>query len=461
MKKTKENVYVVIDTPKKAKKVKKLLDMFGENYTEYPPNVKNHSGIDPNWYYGFADNKWQGINTRWVGFNGNYPTEVSIKELRNIIAAEHLRDGDVVVVKNNSGKWIVKLTGNNIDMFEHSVSYNLDLGVLNDEKFTERHNKIYGASFIRYATEEEKALLEEKPKELTKEEVEKKVVEYAVSVDWNYDRIQNYIIDEIEFEEWIKLDGAYSNGKAKVIIEKFKPKLEAGKWYKFAWSDKPDEIRGIYFVEKVYGIKVFFSYGIDFIRNEWKTKDWHSALHVWEEATKEEVEQALIKEAKKRGYVEGARVKCLYFNKEYTLTSEKHWEAFDGKELLMVEKEGTGVWIFQNGKWAEIVKTSFAGENIGKRVRVIDGGSGATGCNGQTGVLVDESTLSTNGFFDSIVKVKTDYGEVWGLNSLYHEIEYLTKSSPLTVKLEIKDIATLQVIQKTLKDLEEKLTKLI
>lgn len=290
--KKKNEVYVRVDTPKKAKKLAKVLYMFGEEV--YRPTKKRLSNGIVSYEYPLVN-----YNFEWTandGYAAERKTEVTIKELRKILAVENLKKGDVVVVYNKHGKWIIKLTGNDIERFEHSSSYDLDLSLLNDKGSIEKINKIYGGSFIRYATEEEKALLNPKPE------------------------------------------------------------LEAGKWYNFAWSDMPKEIRGIYFVEKVEGYQVWFSYGIDLINDEWEESDWYNKCHVWTEATPQEVEHALINEAKKRGYVEGARIKCLLLNQDYTLTSRKHWEDFDGKELLMVESRGTGVWIFRAGKWAEVVK---------------------------------------------------------------------------------------------------------
>lgn len=372
--KKKNEVFVRINTPKKAKKVKKVLDMFGEEtYEKTYERLAN----------GLVSSEYPLINFNyeWVGDTGyikNDKTEVSIKELRNILAIEHLKEGDVVVTKTGSEKIIA--------VYDYACKSDLTLfqakrWVRVSDGFKWNNEGCFN-TFLRYATEEEKALLNDEPKS-----------------------------------------------------------IEAGKWYTFAWDDSTNDIIGIYFIEKVEGIKVWFSYGIDFIENEWQSKDWYNSSYVWKEATKEKVEQALIKEAKKR-----------YKVGDYYIFLEME---------NMLFNESADRYVFDNGKWAEIVEPSFDGENIGKIVRVIDGGEWARGANGKIGVLVDKSTVATCGFHGATVKVQTDDGKVWGLNSLYHEIEYITESSPMTVTIEIKDIATLQVIQKTLKELEEKLTKLI
>lgn len=83
MKKT--DVYVVVDTPKKAKKLKRLLDMFGE---------KHLSGVFGKYHYdgvSFCSNTWYAIE---IEIEADNKTEVSIKELRNILAKEYLKEGD-------------------------------------------------------------------------------------------------------------------------------------------------------------------------------------------------------------------------------------------------------------------------------------------------------------------------------------------------------------------------------
>jgi len=67
-------------------------------------------------------------------------------------------------------------------------------------------------------------------------------------------------------------------------------------------------------------------------------------------ATDKEVEDALIAEAKRRGYKKGLRIKCLCMgNEEIPLGSVFN---FDGHYFYL-----DGTQIFQNGKWAEIVET--------------------------------------------------------------------------------------------------------
>lgn len=147
MKKT--DVYVVVDTPKKAKKLKKLLDMFGESYGGCTFELLENKEGDK--VYFNMCSEW---NTDTVSMIHRRLQEVSIKELRNILAKEHLKANDTVVIGNKIGtKWIVKLTGGK--SLEHSLSYNIYNGVSSNLTM-----QASACKFIRYATDEEKALLD-------------------------------------------------------------------------------------------------------------------------------------------------------------------------------------------------------------------------------------------------------------------------------------------------------------
>lgn len=150
--------------------------------------------------------------------------------------------------------------------------------------------------------------------------------------------------------------------------EAFKTELIVGKWYKFYWDCEPDKVRGIYYVESINDNEVWFEYGIDFTENNWQGKDWYSKDHIWIEATPKEVKEALIAEAKNRGYVHGAKFKSSIsengivrtvraddtsffdfysgFNKLTTSTDKKEWEN---------KAPQSNPDIFKDGKWAEII----------------------------------------------------------------------------------------------------------
>lgn len=231
--KTKNEVYVVVETQKKAKKLQKVLDMFGEKTYKGLPLELN-----------LAIHFWN--NDSWATcVENHYPKgkqKVSIKELRNILAVEHLKEGDVVIVDNNpnGGRYVLRITDNSTGQFYHDISYTFDTDFLDKTPA-----RIIEGNFIRYATEEEKALLD--PKEEKKE-------------------------------------------------------LEVGKWYKAELNN----YRGYLFA--VFNGYNQRSYGIHPDNNgEWfDNHNWFSDFNMsdlkYTEATTEEVKQALAKEASKRGY---------------------------------------------------------------------------------------------------------------------------------------------------------------
>lgn len=434
--KKKEEVFVRINTPKKAKKVIKVLELFKEKYmSACIINYNSHyDGLR------FYDDTWCAIRCEKEHYG---KTEVSIKELRNILAAEHLKEGDVVVCGGkNKAVGILK-------EWEPYFGFELEPCI-----FLEDGRRSQGGcfdTFLRYATEEEKALLEDKPKELTIADYKLGVWyksnngsliyfndtettygffsygEFSDKIEWisgfkangfhkpgNWvEAKDNEVITSLEKEaekrfgkDWLNVkiknhvegltkwthlnDGSFStgldltdrlynkngliyyNGKWAELLEEPKS-IEAGKWYT---CDKYPKFFSFQTCEKRYGFDIFGNW---FEVYDMLVDD----LTFYREATKEEVEQALIKEAKKR-YKVGDNIECLYKDCPRKIAG-----------IILYTHEDRDMWyggvkIYDNGKWAEIVE-----------------------------------------------------------------------SSPLTVTLETKDIATLQVIQKTLKELEEKLTKLI
>jgi len=133
----------------------------------------------------------------------------------------------------------------------------------------------------------------------------------------------------------------------KEVPELFKFKLEVGKWYRS--SNKP-----LAFCSKIINDNSFIGYGFgtgsaDVWYGEDERLPWDGSK--WTLATEEEVKEALIKEAEKRGFKKGikfisARYKCtevakngsiIFFNDDFTLTLD-------------------GNYIFDKGKWAEIIK---------------------------------------------------------------------------------------------------------
>lgn len=162
MKKT--DVYVVVDTPKKSKKLKKVLDMFKEAiYHETTLGLSTGFDSDGDSQFEFPylfiddDKEWCGYYDKPIN-----KTKVSLKELRNILAKEHLKEGDIIVAGIGSTKYVV-----NVEKVNSSntipIGGNKWICIDGDDYPHEIEEGEGGFNqFIRYATEEEKALLEPK-----------------------------------------------------------------------------------------------------------------------------------------------------------------------------------------------------------------------------------------------------------------------------------------------------------
>lgn len=128
--------------------------------------------------------------------------------------------------------------------------------------------------------------------------------------------------------------------------------LEVGKWYKNAFYNTLLCYTGE-------------SYGYGFFEGKWNSDgDWGS-LSTFKsntvEATKEEVEQALIIEAKKRGFKEGVKIKSLFHHDNPTIEifNERGYEFVSSQNKLYIHggKQSLMPVVFYQGEWAEIIET--------------------------------------------------------------------------------------------------------
>lgn len=150
-------------------------------------------------------------------------------------------------------------------------------------------------------------------------------------------------------------------------VYKEEPKLEIGEWYKSV-DCYGDPL--LYCVTEIDEDGDVFGYG--FSEGEFR----ESECNIWgdvndsdfEPATDKEVEQALIKEAEKRGFKEGVKVNppSKDWSKNITLTRTEHekeagftkvWYKSKKEELIFC-----GVLIYRKGKWAEIIELSKEGK---------------------------------------------------------------------------------------------------
>lgn len=278
--KTKNEIYVVVDTPKKAKKLKKVLDMFNVKW-----NINQFSGGFNCFYF---DNDYL------YSMEARLPlTEVSIKELKNILAIEHLKKGDVVVFKNGLKGKIVGFNG------DSEI-------IVNDEDNDDVTCFIW--DFIRYATEEEKQLLNPK-KGLTRSDYKDKT--------------------------WYKR----SDNGCLFFLDKSK--------------------------DSHFGFSINSQWWLEDI--EWFSFFTHNDFNIpntWKEATPQEVEKALIGEAKRR-YKIGDAVTQLdeanIGNYPYAENGSNFKIRDIDEPLLQIDDEGTffylgNLMVFKNGRWAEIVE---------------------------------------------------------------------------------------------------------
>jgi len=118
-------------------------------------------------------------------------------------------------------------------------------------------------------------------------------------------------------------------------------KYEVGKWYRNSV--------GLFHVTKVKNDTVF-AYG--FCRERWAENESFPIKKYQEDdvlACEEEIANALIFEAKKRGYVKGVNVGTQKINCD-------KYRYYSDSTLYIHDTEGVGICIFNKGKWAEIIE---------------------------------------------------------------------------------------------------------
>lgn len=141
------------------------------------------------------------------------------------------------------------------------------------------------------------------------------------------------------------LDARLAEVKKELMAKIVKPKIEIGKVY-------TDGNTAIYFIEGVNNDHIenpHKCYGINRV-GAWSDSR-HRCLIGFREATPQEWEAALIKEAERRGYKKGDTINSLSFpGNKYELTS---WPiSIDSGYVVRIG----GAIIFKKGIWAEIIK---------------------------------------------------------------------------------------------------------
>lgn len=142
---------------------------------------------------------------------------------------------------------------------------------------------------------------------------------------------------------------------AKMFPDAFKKEFTVGKWYKI---DK-----NIFYCTEISERGTLYGYGI--FDGKWKEHfndgvgccacNSVASEDRLTEATPQEVETALIEEAKKRGYKKGVTIKGINSNTNLTLPNGG-FEYLELNNVLWFGKGLDGYDIFRNGKWTDIVE---------------------------------------------------------------------------------------------------------
>ncbi len=146
-----------------------------------------------------------------------------------------------------------------------------------------------------------------------------------------------------------------------------KEEFEVGVWY--IHKDIRFSYNNLFFVTGKKKDRYNY-YG--FLSNDWVDKEYCVDSYLEEDmrkATHKEIETALIKEAKKRGFKEGVRFKCLS-NINTTETFKGNFRYENGTTLTCDSSGSTFNYgcIFEDGKWSEIIENSF--EIAGHKVEI-------------------------------------------------------------------------------------------
>lgn len=157
--------------------------------------------------------------------------------------------------------------------------------------------------------------------------------------------------------------------------EAFKTELEVGKWYLI--DGNKCGIYGLFLLGNFSGEEQSSNYGFTF-SGKWADDLtlYHNDLKTYTRlATPEEVETALINEAKKRGYKGGIKLSPLQHCSNSIDTEKEDVYKFiakvSGEIGHRLELNGTG--IYQDGKWAEILPQKKTVAPMEKALKIIAG----------------------------------------------------------------------------------------
>ena len=191
-----------------------------------------------------------------------------------------------------------------------------------------------------------------------------------------------------------------------------KSELEVGKWY--VLKEDNNRIACYKGEHSAYG---FIGNGI------WGTNIKMSQSSYWQLASETEVKEALIKEAERRGFKEGVSYQWSKPKEIRVLGSTLYYESTDN--VLMDE---SGLWIFHNGEWAEIIE---------QPKEEIDFS--------QVGLIVesDYNVVVTNGYYDKekfggmVVSHKAGIRNRGYTGNIFDKQSYKLRKEPITISNEL------------------------
>lgn len=148
----------------------------------------------------------------------------------------------------------------------------------------------------------------------------------------------------LDFQRFIGFD-SIAETEIKFLNHKF-PSLEVGKWYMHL-----DNL--LFYVRE---IKEKNCYGYGFWDGEWfddckSIHDNNDCMQDIRLATKKEVEEALIAEAKRRGYNNGVDFNCCTYSVKVKVSERIYFHIYENGDTHLYSNG----FIFNNGKWAEII----------------------------------------------------------------------------------------------------------
>lgn len=150
-------------------------------------------------------------------------------------------------------------------------------------------------------------------------------------------------ISKEQIDELARMNAVIKERLNEYFPEAFKKELEVGRWYKHNSTEALICYQGN---EKSYGISNW---------GHWSNGYYAANALLWREATTEEIESALINEAKKKGYKKG-NFKCLV-ERECEFNKNTHEWSFQQNGLFTAPFGKGGSCLFQDGIWAEILPT--------------------------------------------------------------------------------------------------------